>query len=99
MTCQYCGVGGPASELTIDHVVPVSRGGAASTWENQVVACRRCNGRKANSQPTMAPASASITARMVKTFRRFEEDRSTSLFDDPARQARPRESGADAMQK
>jgi 5-methylcytosine-specific restriction endonuclease McrA len=51
MTCQYCGVGGPASELTIDHVIPVSRGGAPSTWENQVVACRRCNGRKANSHP------------------------------------------------
>lgn len=51
MTCQYCGhVGGPA-ELTIDHVVPVSRGGAPDTWENQVVACRRCNWRKANRRP------------------------------------------------
>ncbi|MGH7611832.1 MAG: HNH endonuclease [Candidatus Dormibacteria bacterium] len=50
--CQYCGVQAAASELTIDHVVPVSRGGAPSTWENQVVACRRCNGRKANHLPT-----------------------------------------------
>ncbi|HVA22152.1 MAG TPA: HNH endonuclease signature motif containing protein [Candidatus Micrarchaeia archaeon] len=47
-SCQYCGWQGSAMELTIDHVVPVSRGGAPSTWENQVVACRRCNSRKAN---------------------------------------------------
>ncbi len=50
-SCQYCGWQGSAGELTIDHVVPVSRGGAASTWENQVVACRRCNSRKANHLP------------------------------------------------
>ena len=50
-TCQYCGHVGPAGELTIDHVVPVSRGGAPDTWENQVVACKRCNWRKANSRP------------------------------------------------
>lgn len=49
--CQYCGVLGSASELTIDHVVPVSRGGDPSTWENQVVACKRCNWRKASSLP------------------------------------------------
>lgn len=49
--CQYCGFVGPASELTIDHVVPVSRGGAPSTWENQVVACKKCNWRKANRTP------------------------------------------------
>ncbi len=50
-TCQYCGLRAIASELTIDHVVPISRGGAAKTWENQVVACKRCNGRKANHLP------------------------------------------------
>ncbi|MHB1525439.1 MAG: HNH endonuclease [Candidatus Dormibacteria bacterium] len=50
-TCQYCGLCAAAAELTIDHVVPISRGGAAKTWENQVVACKRCNGRKANHLP------------------------------------------------
>jgi 5-methylcytosine-specific restriction endonuclease McrA len=50
-SCQYCGFVGPASELTIDHVVPVSRGGAPNTWENQVVACKKCNWRKANRVP------------------------------------------------
>lgn len=49
--CQYCGVHGTAPELTIDHVIPVSRGGNPSSWENQVVACKRCNSRKANHLP------------------------------------------------
>jgi hypothetical protein len=51
LTCQYCGFVGHASELTVDHVLPVSRGGAAGSWENQVIACKRCNWRKANSRP------------------------------------------------
>src|SRR5438309_7253434 len=50
-TCQYCGHVGSAAELTVDHVVPVSRGGEADSWENQVVACRHCNWRKANRRP------------------------------------------------
>jgi hypothetical protein len=50
-TCQYCGLRAAPAELTIDHVVPVSRGGSPNSWENQVVACKRCNGRKANHIP------------------------------------------------
>jgi 5-methylcytosine-specific restriction endonuclease McrA len=46
--CQYCGKGLPSSQLSVDHVVPTSRGGSGSSWENQVIACRRCNGRKGN---------------------------------------------------
>ena len=46
-TCQYCGRHPGLHDLTIDHVVPRSRGGA-STWENCVAACRPCNTRKAN---------------------------------------------------
>ncbi|MCM8746191.1 HNH endonuclease [Thermomicrobium sp. CFH 73360] len=42
-TCQYCGV--RTHDLTIDHVVPRSRGGP-HTWENVVSACRTCNHRK-----------------------------------------------------
>ena len=37
-TCQYCGVMAPAADLTVDHVVPVSRGGSPDTWENVVIA-------------------------------------------------------------
>jgi 5-methylcytosine-specific restriction endonuclease McrA len=45
--CMYCGERPRPDHLTIDHVVPRSRGGATS-WENCVAACIRCNARKAN---------------------------------------------------
>ncbi len=46
-TCQYCGVVLAAGELTLDHVIPRSRGGL-STWENLVACCHPCNRRKGN---------------------------------------------------
>ena len=46
-TCQYCGLVLPSSELTLDHIVPRSRGGQ-STWENLVASCHACNHRKGN---------------------------------------------------
>ena len=49
-TCQYCGARPGSEELTIDHVVPRSRGGT-STWTNCVVACIRCNASKADRTP------------------------------------------------
>jgi 5-methylcytosine-specific restriction endonuclease McrA len=42
-TCQYCGE--QTRDLTLDHVIPRSRGGP-HTWENLVSACRQCNHRK-----------------------------------------------------
>jgi len=45
--CQYCGVVLPSGELTLDHVIPRSRGGS-STWENLVACCHSCNRRKGN---------------------------------------------------
>jgi 5-methylcytosine-specific restriction endonuclease McrA len=41
--CVYCGSGG--NRLTLDHVVPRSRGGT-SVWENVVTSCAPCNHRK-----------------------------------------------------
>ena len=52
-TCQYCGAAPGRAELTIDHVVPRSRGGA-TRWDNVVVACRSCNQRKGNRTPQEA---------------------------------------------
>lgn len=46
-TCQYCAEVLPAAELTLDHVIPRSRGGL-STWENLVACCHTCNRRKGN---------------------------------------------------
>jgi 5-methylcytosine-specific restriction endonuclease McrA len=48
--CQYCSHRKPASELSLDHVLPISRGGK-TTWENVVAACRPCNVRKADRTP------------------------------------------------
>lgn len=44
-TCQYCHREYTASLLTLDHVIPISKGGK-TTWENVVTACKRCNNRK-----------------------------------------------------
>ncbi len=50
-SCQYCGVSGDL--LTLDHVIPRSRGGPYS-WENIVTACARCNHQKGNRTPREA---------------------------------------------
>jgi 5-methylcytosine-specific restriction endonuclease McrA len=49
--CQYCRYRG--EDLTLDHVVPRSRGGVDS-WENLVTACVRCNVKKGNRTPKEA---------------------------------------------
>ncbi len=51
--CAYCGDHYPESELTVEHIVPVSRGGQ-HTWTNVVTACRSCNTRKGNRRPEEA---------------------------------------------
>lgn len=48
--CQYCGCTPGTEELTIDHVMPRSRGGK-TTWENCVLACVKCNSKKADRTP------------------------------------------------
>ncbi len=52
-TCQFCGGLFPASELTLDHVMPRSRGGYSS-WENLVACCYDCNNRKGDRTPEEA---------------------------------------------
>jgi 5-methylcytosine-specific restriction endonuclease McrA len=52
-TCQFCSLTLPASELTLDHVVPRSRGGRSS-WENLVACCYPCNNSKGNRTPEEA---------------------------------------------
>jgi 5-methylcytosine-specific restriction endonuclease McrA len=48
--CAYCG---KQSDLTLDHVIPKSRGGK-SHWENLVTACKRCNSEKGSYTPEEA---------------------------------------------
>lgn len=52
-TCQYCGEAPGAKNLTLDHVIPRSRGGRTD-WTNITSSCRDCNFRKANRTPTEA---------------------------------------------
>jgi len=49
--CQYCGTRQPP--LTVDHIIPRSRGGA-DQWENLTTACVKCNNRKGNRTPEEA---------------------------------------------
>jgi len=49
--CHYCGIRNTPGELTLDHVVPLVRGGR-STRGNCVPACKGCNTRKRDLLPT-----------------------------------------------
>jgi hypothetical protein len=51
--CLYCGVRFPSSQLSRDHVQPLSKGGR-DTWTNVVTACRQCNNVKAWRTPEQA---------------------------------------------
>ena len=48
--CAYCGT---SESLTLDHVMPKSRGGASS-WDNWVTACKTCNAKKGDYTPEEA---------------------------------------------
>ena len=51
--CMYCAQRFSSSDLSRDHVRPLSQGGA-DTWTNVVTACRRCNNAKAWRTPEQA---------------------------------------------
>jgi 5-methylcytosine-specific restriction endonuclease McrA len=54
--CQYCGKNFDRGELSLDHVVPLSRGGE-TTWENVVCSCLKCNKKKGGRIPFNAGMS------------------------------------------
>ena len=51
--CQYCQKSFGEKELTLDHVLPKSRGGKKS-WTNIVSACKKCNQKKGDKTPAEA---------------------------------------------
>ena len=53
-TCQYCGTTVTEVTATLDHVLPVSKGGK-TTWENSATACKSCNYKKAAHVGKMKP--------------------------------------------
>jgi 5-methylcytosine-specific restriction endonuclease McrA len=51
--CQYCGRRFPTHQLSLDHILPRSRGGN-TTWENVVCSCVGCNIKKGGRTPQEA---------------------------------------------
>lgn len=78
--CAYCGVIHEPRVLTIDHVLPKSKGGK-NTWVNCVTACKPCNHRKGNRTPEEArmqllyvPYAPSIFEKMILKNRKILSD-------------------------
>lgn len=51
--CAYCGNKFHPNEMTVDHILPVVRGGTNS-WRNCISACKKCNNRKSDKTPEEA---------------------------------------------
>ncbi len=68
-TCQYCSYKG--DKLTLDHVVPRSRGGG-DIWENLVTACVRCNVKQGNRTPKEAQMTLRHQPRRPYSSLQFE---------------------------
>lgn len=72
--CHYCGRKFPAAELTLDHIVPVARGGR-STKGNMVVCCRSCNQEKKYLTPAeMILRAAELKEQAAATAAAAEEN-------------------------
>jgi 5-methylcytosine-specific restriction endonuclease McrA len=87
-TCQYCHRTSPANDLTLDHVVPRSRGGE-TTWENLVACCHTCNNRKGSRTPEEAsmkllraprPFSLHTSRHLMRLLAKSEEPWRKYLF-------------------
>ncbi|MDY0747312.1 HNH endonuclease [Paucibacter sp. R3-3] len=70
LTCAYCGDAHELRSLTVDHILPASRGGALS-WMNTVAACRACNARKADRTPEEARMPLLFTPYVPSRFEDF----------------------------
>lgn len=77
-TCQYCGV--RRHDLTIDHIVPRSRGGA-DTWDNVTAACLKCNVKKGNRTPREAGMRLNCQPRRPFSHVLFEISKHTDNGD------------------
>tara|TARA_X000000950_G_C13687800_1_gene566733 strand:- start:325 stop:777 length:453 start_codon:yes stop_codon:yes gene_type:complete len=51
--CQYCTKQFHHKDLTLDHIIPTSRGGR-NTWDNVVAACSKCNSKKGSKSVSEA---------------------------------------------
>lgn len=74
--CSYCG---SIKELTIDHVIPLSRGGQ-HTFENLTCACLKCNAEKGNRTPE--EWGRTLYIKSYKPFSKLEIILKTSKVDE-----------------
>ena len=86
--CQYCGKTGQSASLTLDHVIPRSRGGETA-WENLVACCHKCNNRKGSRTPEEAnmklarvprPFSLHTSRHLIRLLGRGEDQWRKYLF-------------------
>ncbi len=87
--CAYCGSRARTNlerdEMTIDHVVPRSRGGSSNDFGNLVTACRPCNGRKADRTPD----EAGMRLRLVPRSPTWAEQMRWALTGGPGKPVPP----------
>ena len=92
--CAYCGNRFEDRNLTIDHVLPKSKGGK-NTWVNCVTACRTCNHKKADRTPEQArmhllyvPYSPNLFEKMILKNRKILQDQMQFLIIRVAKHSR-----------
>jgi 5-methylcytosine-specific restriction endonuclease McrA len=93
--CMYCGQQYTRTELTRDHVLPLSRGGL-DVWENVVAACLPCNVRKGSRTPQQAampllavPFRPSWVEHLILSNRHILADQMDFLMGHLPRRKRP----------
>lgn len=106
-TCIYCGA---RRRLTVDHLEPISRGGAHARW-NLVLACLACNSAKRDlplSQwlPSLAPPRRAVVERLIETRRLNQLALPLSVYRrtpprlvSPPTMEKAGERGAESLQK
>ena len=81
--CQYCAKVFLSDKLTLDHIVPKSKGGK-NTWDNLVAACKKCNQKKGNRTPEQA--NMKLICKPVKPkyniLKTISKNQISELWDD-----------------
>lgn len=76
--CVYCGT---HKKLTIDHVMPKSRGGL-NTWENMVTCCFDCNSKKGNKTPQEAGMKMSVKPYKPSVFSELVVGKASKIWEE-----------------
>ena len=82
--CQYCGKKYPLGSMTIDHIIPRSRGGTTE-WTNAVSCCKKCNSKKGGRMPKEAGMKLISKPQVPKfnhTISRMLDDKRYELWKD-----------------